>query len=161
MSESRVCPHIVTMTEAHSLFETALRISAVADSEEERQTAAGLMKQAADLGHGRAAGDYGNMLMAGRGVFHDAGLAYRYWSLGALEYGEAECAFKLGLACRDGGDFAPDLAGALAWFMLARDLGMDLAALDVDAIAYEINEDLRAEAFRRYDRLRSNCTILR
>ena len=38
---------------------------------------------------------------------------------------------------------------------------MDLAALDVDAIAYEINEDLRAEAFRRYDRLRSNCTILR
>ena len=149
------------MSEANVLFETANRIAAVADSSEELQTAAGLMKQAADLGHGGAADGYGNMLMSGRGVLPDAGLAYRYWSLAALEFGEPDSAFKLGVSCQNGGEFAPDLAGALAWFMLARDLGMDLAALDVDAVAFEIDDAGRSDAFRRYDRLRANCVSLR
>lgn len=149
------------MTEAQSLYETASRIAAVADSEEELQTAAGLMKQAAELGHGGAANLFGNMLMAGQGVFPDEGLAFRYWSLGALEHGQSECAFKLGLACRDGGNLRPDPAGALAWFMLARDLGLDLALLDMDDVAYSITEPDRLEAFIRYDRLRANCVTLR
>lgn len=149
------------MSDAISLYETASRIAAVADTQEELQTAAGLMKQAAELGYARAMNAYGNMLMAGQGVSPDSLEAWRFWSTAALDHGEAESAFKLGLACRDGDIQDMDLAGALAWFMLARDLGLDLAALDVDDVAFEISEDDREDAFMRYDRLRANCVILR
>lgn len=149
------------MSDAYTLYETACRIAAVADSPEELKTAAGLMRQSADLGYGRAMNAFGNMLMAGQGVLPDVYEAYRFWSTAALDHGEAESAFKLGIACRDGIEDEPDLAGALAWFMLARDLGLDLAALDVDDVAYEIDEDERADAFERYDQLRANCVILR
>lgn len=149
------------MSDAYSLYETASRIAAVADSKEEFQAAAGLMRQAAELGYGRAMNAWGTMLMAGRGVGRDPQEAFRQWSMAALEFGEGDCAFKLGLASRDGGDHGSDRAGALAWFMLARDLGLDLAALDVDDVAYEMIDSERVDAFARYDRLRENCVLLR
>ncbi len=149
------------MSDAFSLYETASRIAAVAESEEELQTAAGLMRQASEMGYSRAMSAFGNMLMAGQGVYQDSQEAFRQWSMAALEYGEGECAFKLGLACRDGGDHGTDRPGALAWFMLARDLGLDLAALDVDDVAFEMTDSERVEAFDRYDRLRQNCVLLR
>lgn len=149
------------MSDAYTLYETASRIAAVADCPEEFQTAAGLMRQSADLGYGRAMNAYGNMLMSGIGVLQDTFEAYRFWSTAALDHGEAESAFKLGVACRDALEGDSDLAGALAWFMLARDLGLDLAALDVDDVAFEVSEEERIDAFDRYDRLRANCVILR
>ena len=99
--------------------------------------------------------------MSGIGVLQDTFEAYRFWSTAALDHGEAESAFKLGVACRDALEGDSDLAGALAWFMLARDLGLDLAALDVDDVAFEVSEEERIDAFDRYDRLRANCVILR
>ncbi len=149
------------MSDAYALFETASRIAAVADTPEEFQTAAGLMKQSADLGHPRAMSAYGNMLMAGSGVFPDLMEALRYWSDAALDFGDSECAFKLGMVCRDGVEGETDPPSALAWFMLARDLGLDLAALDVDDVAFEISDEERAQAFERYDSLRANCVTLR
>lgn len=149
------------MSDAFSLYETASRIAAVADTPEELQTAAGLMKQSAELGYSQAMNAYGTMLMAGEGVASDPSEAYRHWSMAALDYGESECAFKLGLACRDGLHHGSDRAGALAWFMLARDLGLDLAALDVDDVAFEMTDSERVDAFARYDRLRENCVLLR
>lgn len=149
------------MSDAYSLYETASRIAAVADTPEELQTAVGLMKQSADLGHPRAMSVYGNMAMAGRGMFPDTMEAMRYWSDAALEYGDGECAFKLGMLCRDGIEGETDLAASLAWFMLARDLGLELASLDVDDVAFEICEEEREEAFEHYDSLRANCVTLK
>jgi hypothetical protein len=88
-------------------------------------------------------------------------MAYRYWSQGALDGGDADSAFRLGLACRDGGSHLPDLAGALAWFMLARDLGSDVVMPDIDDVQFEMDEATRADAFLRYDHLRANCEQLR
>lgn len=153
--------NIYFMSDAYSLYDTASRIAAVADTPEELQTAAGLMRQSAELGYGRAMNCYGNMLISGKGVEPDTYQAYRLWSEAALDHGEGECAFKLGLVCRDGVDGEADNAGALAWFMLARDLGLDFAALDVDDVAYEVSEQERLDAFARYDRLRENCVMLR
>jgi TPR repeat protein len=149
------------MSDAFSLYETASRIAAVADAPEEFQAAATLMRQAAELGYSRAMNAWGTMLMGGRGVERDPQEAFRQWSMAALDYGESECAFKLGLACRDGGDHGSDRAGAMAWFMLARDLGLDLAALDVDDVTFEMIDSERIDGFARYDRLRENCVLLR
>ena len=149
------------MNDAQSLFETANRISAVADSEEELRTAAGLMRQAAELGHGAAAGAYANMLMAGSGVSQSTQLAIRYWSCAALEHADADSAFRVGLVCRDGALGAIDPAGALAWFMIARDLGSDIVMPDIDDIQFELDETTRTDAFERYDHLRASSAQLR
>lgn len=149
------------MTEAHSLYETASRIALAADCKEELQTAAGLMRQAADLGHGAAAGAFGNMLMAGRGVEQNTDLAYRYWSDAVLEGSDSDSAIRLGLACRDGGAHLPDLAGALAWFMIARDLGSYVVLPDIDDVQFELDEATRSDAFMRYAHIRANCDKLR
>lgn len=153
--------HVVKMDEARALFETANRIAAVAESDDELQTAAGLMQQAAELGFSRAFGAYGNMLASGRGVKKDVLKAFQFWTDSALDFGDAESAFKIGMVYRDGVHYSEDPAAALAWFMLARDLGLDLANLDVDEVAYNVSEIERAAAFERYDRLKANCVTLR
>ena len=149
------------MNDAQALFETARRIAAVAESEEELATAAGLMRQAAELGHGPAAGAFGIMVMSGQGLNADPDLALRYWTQAALDGADADSAFRLGMACRDGLVCPQDLAGALAWFLLARDLGHDVVLPDIDSIQYEMDEPTRAEAFSLYDHLRENSGHLR
>tara|TARA_X000000950_G_scaffold203679_1_gene245081 strand:+ start:69057 stop:69440 length:384 start_codon:yes stop_codon:yes gene_type:complete len=93
--------NIKNMSDANALFETAIRIAAVADCDDECRTAAGLMQQAAELGHGAAAGAYGNMLMNGFGGKFDPDQAFHYWSQAALEGADADSAFRLGMVCRD------------------------------------------------------------
>ncbi|MAK60131.1 MAG: hypothetical protein CMK09_04055 [Ponticaulis sp.] len=149
------------MNEAQALFETARRIAAVAESEEELTTAAGLMRQSAELGHGAAAGAFGTMVMRGQGVASDPELALRYWTQAALDGADADSAFRLGMACRDGLICTQDLAAALAWFLLARDLLHDVVLPDIDSLQYEMDEATRAEAYSLYDHLRENSEHLR
>ena len=149
------------MNEALALYETARRIASVAESDEEFTTAAGLMRQSAELGHGPAAGEFGTMVMRGLGVEADSGLALRYWTQAALDGSDADSAFRLGTACRDGLVCPQDLAGALAWFLLARDLGHDVVLPDIDSVQYELDDATRAEAYSLYDHLRQNSEHLR
>lgn len=149
------------MSDANALFETAIRIAAVADCDDECRTAAGLMQQAAELGHGAAAGAYGNMLMNGFGGKFDPDQAFHYWSQAALEGADADSAFRLGMVCRDGRVLEQDLASALAWFLVARDLGSVIVLPDIDDVQFELDEAACTEAYRRYDELRASSERLR
>ena len=149
------------MNEAQALFETASRIAAVAESDEELRTAAGLMRQAAELGHSGASGAFANMSMGGLGTERDPELAVRYWTQAALLGADADSAFRLGMACWDGLVCERDLSGALAWFLLARDLGHDVVMPDIDAVQFEVDDVTRAEAHSIYDHLRENFGMLR
>ena len=149
------------MSDANALYETARRIASVAESHEEACTASGLMHQAAELGHGPAAGAYANMLMSGFGCGQDIEKAIHYWTLAALDGADADSAFRLGLICRDGQIAHEDMPLALAWFLIARDLGCDVVLPDIDEVQYQMNEGEAADAYLRYDELRASCEALR